>query len=285
MKKQYMIADVHGMCGGVFAALKTIDQLIVANPGKTIYVLHELVHNTTVTCELESRNVRFINAPEELPENSIALIGAHGVSAAVEAQLRSRAGHLADATCPLVKKLQNIAASLTDKEQLVIFGKPGHPEVVGTAGHSKAQATYIVSNEADIAALPELAAPVFVSQTTVDAKKSEKAMQLLIDRFPQIRCTPGVCDASKKRQSAVIELAKRCPVVIIAGSAHSSNACRLREIAENQGAKAFRVDNADELPEAELANCELVGLSSGASTPESVLEKIIARLQKIGFSA
>jgi 4-hydroxy-3-methylbut-2-enyl diphosphate reductase len=285
MKKQYLIAEVHGMCGGVFSALKTIDKLIDGNPGKTVYVLHELVHNTTVTHELESRNVRFIDSPDELPEGSIALIGAHGVSAAVEAQLRARAGQLADATCPLVKKLQNIAASLTSGEQLIIFGKPGHPEVVGTAGHSTAQKTYIVSNEADIAALPELADPVFVSQTTVDAQKSEEAMKLLLKRFPQMRCSHGVCDASRKRQNAVIELARRCPVVIIAGSAHSSNACRLREIAENQGAKAFRIDSADELPEAELVNCSLVGLSSGASTPESILEKIIIRLQEMGFSA
>ena len=285
MSKHYLTARVHGMCGGVFAALKTIDRLITGNPGKTIYVLHELVHNTTVTNELESRGVRFINSPDELPPGSIALIGAHGVSAAVEAQLRSKAAHLADATCPLVKKLQNIAASLSADDQLIIFGKPGHPEVVGTAGHSTAQMTCIVSNKADIDALPELSNPVFVSQTTVDANKSEEAMTLLQKRFPHIRCTPGVCDASKQRQSAVIELARRCPVVIIAGSAHSSNACRLREIAENQGAKAFRIDNAEELPEAELAKCELVGLSSGASTPESVLEKIIARLQKMGFSA
>ena len=285
MKKQYIIADVHGMCGGVFAALRTIEQLQAAHKGQTIYVLHELVHNTTVTRELESRNVRFINAPEELPENSIALIGAHGVSAAVEAQLRSRAACVADATCPLVKKLQNTAASLTGEEQLVIYGKPGHPEVAGTAGHSKAQAVYIVSNMEDIAALPELTKPVFISQTTVDSAKSEAAMLQLMKRFPQTRCIPGVCDASKQRQKAVIELAQKCPIVIIAGSAHSSNACRLQEIAANSGAKAFRVDNADELPEAELANCPLVGLSSGASTPESVLEKIIARLQKMGFSA
>ena len=285
MKKRYMIAEIHGMCGGVFSALKTIDQLIADHPGQVIYVLHELVHNTAVTSELEARNVRFIHSPDELPPNSVALIGAHGVSAEVEAQLRSRAALVADATCPLVKKLQNIASSLKKEEQLIIYGKPGHPEVVGTAGHSTAGDTYIVSSEADIGALPELTAPVFVSQTTVDAKKSEEAMQMLLKRFPQMRCTPGVCDASKKRQRAVIELAKVCPVVIIAGSAHSSNACRLREIAESQGAKAFRIDNVDELPEAELKECTSVGISSGASTPESVLEKIISRLQKMGFSA
>lgn len=285
MKKQYIIADVHGMCGGVFAALKKIGQLQAAHKNQTIYVLHELVHNTAVTRELEAANVRFINDPCELPANSIALIGAHGVSAAVEAELRSRAKTVADATCPLVKKLQNTAAALTGKEQLVIYGKPGHPEVVGTAGHSKAQAVYIVSSMEDIAALPELSDPVFISQTTVDSAKSEAAMQQLMKRFPQIRCIPGVCDASKQRQKAVIELAEKCPLVIIAGSAHSSNACRLQEIAASCGAKAFRVDSAEELPEEELTKYDLVGLSSGASTPESVLEKIIARLQKMGFSA
>ena len=119
----------------------------------------------------------------------------------------------------------------------------------------------------------------------MDAAKSEAAMRQLTERFPHIRCIPGVCDASKKRQSAVIELAQKCPAVIIAGSAHSSNACRLQEIAASCGAKAFRVDCAEELPEAELAEFDLIGLSSGASTPESVLEKIIARLQKMGFSA
>ena len=285
MKKQLVLAKVHGMCGGVFSALRILDKMIAGNPGKPVYVLHELVHNHTVTAEFEQRGVKFVDSPSDIPQGSAAVIGAHGVSAAVKAELEMRSSILADATCPLVRKLQYTAAGLNKDEQLVIFGKKGHPEVIGVAGHSNAGQTFIVADRSDIDALPELSSPVFLSQTTVDAARSDEAMRILLARFPHMRAVPGVCDASRQRQAAVRELAQRCPVVIIAGSLHSSNACRLRELAEQHGAKAFRVDGADELPEEELLNCEAVGLSSGASTPESVLEKIITRLQELGFSS
>lgn len=285
MKKQLVTAKIHGMCGGVFSALRILENVIAENTGKPIYVLHELVHNHTVTAELERRGVKFVDSLQDIPQGSAAVIGAHGVSAEVKAELEKICSSLADATCPLVRKLQCVAAGLNECDQLVIFGKKGHPEVIGVAGHSRAGETFIVADKADIEALPELASPVFLSQTTVDAERSDEAMQLLVKRFPHIKTIPGVCDASRQRQAAVKELARRCPVVIIAGSPHSSNACRLQELAARQGAKAFRVDGADELPVDELRDCPCVGLSSGASTPESVFEKIVARLHELGFSS
>ena len=285
MSKQYFVADIHGMCGGVFAALKQLQQTIDANCGRTVYVLHELVHNTTVTRNFQKQNVCFADEPSDIPPGSITIIGAHGISLAQHRLLESQSSQLIDATCPLVRKLQNIAASLTADDQLIIFGKTGHPEVIGVAGHSNAGANFIVSNAADIESLPELNQPSFISQTTVDAVKSREAMRLLKQRFPQMRCFDGVCNASIERQQAVIDLAGKCDLVLVAGSAHSSNACRLREIAENAGVKAVRIDNASELPEAELQSISRVGITSGASTPAEVTEKIISRLEELGFSS
>lgn len=285
MSKRYITAQVHGMCGGVFSALRKLDEVVAANCGKTVYVLHELVHNTTVTSQYEARNVCFADSVDAIPAGAVAVIGAHGLDAGTEAILRSRAKTVIDATCPLVKKLQNIAAQLDKKRELIIFGKSGHPEVAGVAGNSNAKETFIVSSAADIAALPELAAPFFISQTTVDAAKSDAALQLLKKRFPQLEYSAGVCDASLKRQNAVISLAKRCPVIIVAGSAHSSNACRLREIAAAQGADSYLVDKASDIPEDVLKNSSLIGITSGASTPECVINDIIHHLEQAGFSS
>ncbi len=283
MSKYYMIADIHGMCGGVFSALRKLDETIAGADGKTVFVLHELVHNTTVTAEYEARNVCFTDDINAIPSGAIAVIGAHGVDMQTEALLRSRAATVVDATCPLVKKLHDIAASLEDDRELVIFGRSGHPEVTGVAGNSRAGKTFIVASDSDIAALPELKRPYFISQTTVDAARSDTALNLLKERFPQLEYSAGVCDASFKRQNAVIALAKRCPVVIVAGSAHSSNACRLQEIAAEHGAKSFRVDSHEEIPGEILEKAPLIGITSGASTPTRAVDAIIRCLTEHGF--
>lgn len=284
-QKRYIIADVHGMCGGVFAALRILEKMIAGHPGEKVFVFHELVHNTAVTADFERRGVCFVDSPEDIIPGAPAVIGAHGISAGMEKILRSIAGEVADATCPLVRRLHAAAAGLTPEDQLIIFGKKDHPEVMGTMGNSGAGKNFIVCSPEDIDKLPELESPFFISQTTVDAGKCDEALRLLKARFPNLRCVPGVCDASRQRQAAVIRLAASCPVVLVAGSPHSSNACRLAEIAGEQGSLAYLVNDAGELPEDVLKNCGSVGLTSGASTPEYILEKIAVRLQELGFSS
>lgn len=284
MQKHYAIAEVHGMCGGVFAALDKLEKMLARHPGETVYVLHELVHNNAVTGDFERRGVRFVDQISEIPPGKPAVIGAHGVSAEMERDIRRVAGEVVDATCPLVRKLHDTVHKLTAADQLIIFGKKDHPEVAGVAGNSGAGQNFIVFSPEDIVQLPELDSPFFISQTTVDAARCDAARKLLLKRFPHLRCASGVCDASKKRQAAVIRLARCCQAVIVAGSPHSSNACRLREIAEQNGAEAILVDNAGELPMELLQKYHSIGVTSGASTPEYILKKIISKLEENLFT-
>lgn len=285
MPKRYIVADVHGMCGGVFAALDKLEKMLLRHPGETVFVLHELVHNTAVTGDFEKRKVRFVDSISEIPAGAPVVIGAHGVSGKTERAIREIAGDVMDATCPLVRKLHQESSRLTPDEQLVIFGKKDHPEVIGVYDNSGAGSNFVVYSPEDIALLPPLDSPVFISQTTVDSARCDEIRELLYRRFPTLRCVAGVCDASKLRQASVLQLVSQCQTIIVAGSAHSSNACRLKELAEMHGIPAYLVNGAEDLPESELAGINCIGITSGASTPEYVLEKIISRLQKIGFSS
>lgn len=281
-KKSCITASIHGMCGGVFAALRILEQMSDAH-GR-VYVLHELVHNHAVTAQLRAKNVCFVDDPDDIPANSAVVIGAHGVSREIENILRAKAAYLQDATCPLVKKLHRIAAGLSPAQQLIICGKAGHPEVEGIAGNSNAGAVYIVSSPEDAAALPALSAPVFVSQTTVDHQDVEAVLAVLKERFPGIAVSSGVCDASRQRQGAVIDLAGVCDAVLVIGSAHSSNARRLCEIARKVCKKAFLIDGENDIPWAELAEIQQIGVTSGASTPEYLFDGVISALADRGFS-
>ncbi len=280
-RKIYLTAEVFGMCGGVHAALKILEGLLTS-PEREIFVFHELVHNHAVTESFTSRGVTFAATIDEIPSGATLVIGAHGVSPEVEAQLRARAGICLDATCPLVKKLHHIADALTDNEQLILFGKAGHPEVDGVAGHSGTKNLFLISSPAEAEVLPSLDNPVFISQTTVDHDEVEKTLSILRRRFPNLKECSGICDASKKRQAAVIKLAENVDCVIVIGSNHSSNAKRLREIAERAGSKAFLIDNASQLT-AEILNFHRIGITSGASTPQYLFDEVIAALEKNGF--
>lgn len=286
MKKRYMIAEIHGMCGGVFSALKTIDQLIADHPGQVIYVLHELVHNTAVTAELEARNVRFIRNPDELPPDSIALIGAHGVSAEVEAQLRSRAALVADATCPLVKKLHRAAAeAAAAKEMILLLGHPGHPEVEGILGQAEPGRIHLLASPEETD-LPEPAPgqPIrFLTQTTLDTAWVERAEERLRQHYGNdIRMETGICYATRDRQNAVRRLAERSDLVIVAGSPRSSNSNRLREVAA-EITPSVLIDTPEEIDSLDLRAIRTVGLTAGASVPDELTGLIRCRLHQLGY--
>lgn len=283
MKKRfYITAPVHGMCGGVFAALRVLEEMSAAH-GK-VYVFRELVHNRAVTGALRAKQVCFTDDTAFIPENSAVVIGAHGVSRKIENILRAKAAHLRDATCPLVKKLHRIASALTAGQQLIICGKTGHPEVEGIAGNSNAGAVYIVSSPESAAALPDLADPVFISQTTVDYQEVDAVLDVLKKRFPGMKISSGVCDASQQRQEAVIRIASRSDAVLVIGSDHSSNAKRLCEIAGGICGKAFLIEDASGIPWDDLENAGCIGVTSGASTPEYLFDGVVSALAAKGFS-
>lgn len=280
--KIYFTADVFGMCGGVHAALNTLEKLVDSSGGG-VYVFNELVHNRSVTESFVRKGVKFVSNTEDIPFGVPLVIGAHGVSPEVEKALRSRASQCLDATCPLVKKLHHIAESVSGADELIIFGKSGHPEVQGVAGYSGTEKLFIISDPAEAIQLPELKRPVFISQTTVDHEEVEKVLTLLKERFPNLRESSGICDASKKRQAAVVALAEKVEVVLVIGSNHSSNAKRLREIAERSGCWAYLIDNAAELSPAML-DCRRIGVTGGASTPQYLFDEVITALEKAGFN-
>ncbi|MBE6357300.1 MAG: 4-hydroxy-3-methylbut-2-enyl diphosphate reductase [Lentisphaerae bacterium] len=281
-RKIYLTAGIFGMCGGVHAALKTLEDLVDSSAGQGISVFRELVHNRTVTAAFETRGVTFAENIHDIPAGSTLVIGAHGVSPEVERALRERAAVCLDATCPLVKKLHRIAAGLDADEELIIFGKKSHPEVQGVSGHAATSHLFIISSADEAEKLPLLSRPVFISQTTVDHREVNAALEVLKKRFPYIRICSGICDASQKRQEAVMELAAQVDAVLVIGSAHSSNAKRLREIAERSGAAAFLIDSAADLTGGMLA-FDRIGVTSGASTPQSLFDGVLAALENAGF--
>lgn len=280
-EKLYFTAEIHGMCGGVHTALKTLQDLI-DQTGEGIFVLNELVHNRAVSDSFIRQGVHFVKCVEDVPPGAVAVIGAHGVAPDVEKALKLRAGKCVDATCPLVKKLHHIAAGLTEKDELILFGKAGHPEVAGVAGHSRAGKLLMISSAADVDDLPELSDPVFISQTTVDHAEVNEALIRLKKRFPGLRESSNICDASWKRQMAVLELAKKCEMILVIGSAHSSNANRLVEIARRAGAESFLVEDHYGI-NAEMLNISAIGITSGASTPEYLFNGVVELLEKSGF--
>ena len=280
-RKIYRIAGVYGMCGGVHAALKTLENLLIS-PGQGIFVFHELVHNHAVTESFVRRGVVFAKSIDEIPDGATLVIGAHGVSPETEKALRSKAGTCLDATCPLVKKLHHIAEELSPDDQLIIFGKSGHPEVAGVAGYSGTDQVYLISSPAEVDSLPQLPKPVFISQTTVDHAEVAETLKKLKCRFANLRECSGICDASKKRQEAVLALAEKVDCMVVIGSDHSSNAKRLREIAERAGCRAFLIDNAGFLT-AEILNHSRIGITGGASTPQHLFDEVIAALENDGF--
>lgn len=280
-KKIYQIADVYGMCGGVHAALKVLEKLLVS-PGQGIFVFHELVHNHSVTDHFVRRGVTFAGSIDEIPDGATLVIGAHGVSPETEAALRRKAGICQDATCPLVKKLHHIAGSLTGADQLILFGKAGHPEVAGVAGYSGTKELFLISSPDEVDSLPELSHPVFISQTTVDHAEVEETLKKLKQRFANLRECSGICDASRQRQEAVLQLAEKVDCIVVIGSDHSSNAKRLREIAQRAGCAAFLIDNADDLTP-EIMAFSRIGVTGGASTPQHLFDEVIALLEANGF--
>lgn len=286
MKKIYEIATVHGMCGGVFAALQQVEKLLQQHPGEAVYILHELVHNRQVSADLAARGAVFIDRVADLPPGAWGVIGAHGVAKEVENALRRRSERIIDTTCPLVKKLHRFAAKVPPEAALIILGKAEHPEVQGIAGNAGTEKVYIISAPEKATGLPELPPELYyLSQTTVDFQLATGCEAELRRRFPAIRCCPGVCGASQQRQQAVREMAARCDAVLIVGSTHSSNACRLREIAAEYTGTALLIESAADIPPEAVAHCCRIGVSAGASTPAEAVEAVIGKLESAGFTA
>ena len=285
------LANPRGFCAGVDRAIEIVNRALEVF-GAPIYVRHEVVHNKFVVEDLRARGAVFVEELHQVPDNTIVIFSAHGVSQAVRQEAERRGLKVFDATCPLVTKVHmEVARYSRDGRECILIGHEGHPEVEGTMGQYDARnggAIYLVEDEEDVAALkvrdPQNLA--FVTQTTLSMDDTSKVIDALRARFPSIGGPrkDDICYATQNRQDAVKQLASECDVVLVVGSPNSSNSNRLRELAERIGTPAYLIDGADDLRQSWFEGKARIGITAGASAPEVLVRGVVEQLQQWGAS-
>ena len=282
-----LLANPRGFCAGVDRAIEIVERAL-AMYGAPIYVRHEVVHNRFVVEGLEKKGAVFVENLEEVPEGSMLIFSAHGVSHEVRREAAARKLQIFDATCPLVTKV-HVEVAKMDKEgkEIVMIGHQGHPEVEGTMGQiGKSKGTmYLVETAEDVARLQvknenNLA---YVTQTTLSVDDAARVIEALKQRVPKIigPKKADICYAKQNRQDAVKKLVKLCDLVVVVGSPNSSNSNRLCEVARNENVEAYMVDQAEQLQESWLTNKRCIGITAGASAPEILVQQVLERLEQI----
>jgi 4-hydroxy-3-methylbut-2-enyl diphosphate reductase len=282
---QVILANPRGFCAGVDRAIEIVEQAL-ARFGAPIYVRHEVVHNRFVVENLRAKGAVFVEELDEVPDGATVIFSAHGVSQAVRQAAVARGLTVFDATCPLVTKVHvEVARQRRHGTEVVLIGHAGHPEVEGTLGQAS-DGMYLVENVEDVArlAVRDPANLSYATQTTLSLDDTARIVAALRARFPQIHGPKkdDICYATQNRQDAVRALARLCQVVLVVGSANSSNSNRLREVAEAQGARAWMIDGPDDIRRDWLTDAETVGLTAGASAPEVLVQRVVDRLREWG---
>ena len=287
--KRVVVAAPRGYCAGVDRAVITVEQALDLY-GAPVYVRKQIVHNRHVVEDLEARGAIFVEELSEVPTGATVVFSAHGVSPAVHAEAAERGLKTIDATCPLVTKVHHEARRFAGQGlQILLIGHAGHEEVEGTAG--EAPDNIILVEHPEDAAEVEVADPgkvAWLSQTTLSVDETYQTVGALREKFPQLIDPPSddICYATQNRQSAVKQIAATSDLVIVVGSRNSSNSVRLVEVALEAGAKtSYRVDNAGEIDEAWLQGVESVGVTSGASVPDELVQGVLTFLQEHGYPA
>jgi len=286
---QILLANPRGFCAGVDRAISIVERALEMY-GAPIYVRHEVVHNRYVVNSLRERGAIFIEEIAEVPDGSILIFSAHGVSQAVRAEARARdLTMLFDATCPLVTKVHMEVARASRKgTEAILIGHAGHPEVEGTMGqYSNPQGgMYLVESPADVVKLQVKNEDnlCFMTQTTLSVDDTSDVIDALRQRFPKIvgPRKDDICYATTNRQEAVRSLAQDADVVLVVGSKNSSNSNRLAELAQRAGKLARLIDSADDIQESWLSNIKCVGVTAGASAPDILVQDVIKRLRELG---
>jgi len=286
------LANPRGFCAGVDRAIDIVNRALdIFEP--PIYVRHEVVHNKFVVDNLRDRGAIFVDELHEVPDDSIVIFSAHGVSKAVQKEAQDRGLKVFDATCPLVTKVHMEVTRYAKKgAEVILIGHKGHPEVEGTMGqydHSAGGEIYLVEDEADVEALePRNAnALAYVSQTTLSMDDTAIVINALRKKFPNINGpkTDDICYATQNRQDAVKDLALKCDLILVVGSPNSSNSNRLRELGERMNAKAYLIDNAEQINSNWFDEHTKVGITAGASAPEILVQQVVNRVQELGGQA
>ena len=284
-----LLANPRGFCAGVVRAIDVVE-VALERFGAPVYVRHEVVHNRRVVSDLVSRGTVFVDHLSEVPDEAVAIFSAHGVPRAVVQEARERGLTVFDATCPLVTKVHvEVVRFARQGFDCIVIGHFGHPEVEGTLGQFDTRwggQVHVVESTADVAGL-EVQDPAkvgYVTQTTLSVDDTAAVIEALRLRFPDVHGPrrDDICYATQNRQDAVRELAARSDVVLVVGSANSSNSNRLREIAERLGVPAHLIDDAGDIDAAWLEGAQTVGVTAGASAPEASVAEVLERLRALG---
>jgi 4-hydroxy-3-methylbut-2-enyl diphosphate reductase len=279
-----LLAQPRGHCAGVIRAIEIVDRAL-ERWGAPVYVRHEIVHNRRVVGDLEERGARFVEELSEVPAGAVTIFSAHGVTRAVEREAERRGLSVIDATCPLVAKVHLQGQRYVEQGRTVILiGHAGHPEVEGTIGQLNAP-VHLIEKIEDVKALPiaDDAPVAYITQTTLSVDDTKAMVAALQARFADLIGpeTRDICYATQNRQSAVRDLARLVDVIIVVGSRNSSNSNRLREIGQETGLPSYLIADGSEVRAEWLAGKEAVGLTAGASTPDVLVDDVVAALRRV----
>ncbi|WP_454116158.1 4-hydroxy-3-methylbut-2-enyl diphosphate reductase [Microbacterium aurum] len=285
--KRVLLASPRGYCAGVDRAVIAVEKAL-ERYGAPVYVRKQIVHNIHVVTELEAKGAIFVEEVDEVPSGAHVVFSAHGVSPAVVNAASDRGLQAIDATCPLVTKVHREAVRFArDDFEILLIGHDGHEEVEGTAGEAPDHVTVVNSpDEADRVEVKDPSKVVWLSQTTLSVDETLETVRRLRERFPELHDPPSddICYATQNRQVAIKKVAKDADLVIVVGSANSSNSVRLVEVALEHGAQAaYRVDYAHEIQQSWLDGVATVGVTSGASVPEVLVQEVLAELSGAGY--
>ncbi|RCV54392.1 4-hydroxy-3-methylbut-2-enyl diphosphate reductase [Marinitenerispora sediminis] len=288
-RRRVLLAKPRGYCAGVDRAVVTVEKAL-EQYGAPIYVRKQIVHNTHVVRTLEERGAIFVEETDEVPEGAIVVFSAHGVSPMVHEEAAQRQLKTIDATCPLVTKVHKEAKRFAAEDRdIILIGHTGHEEVEGTSGEAPEHIQVVDGpDEVDKVQVRDPDNVSWLSQTTLSVDETNATVDALRKRFPNLLDPPSddICYATSNRQAAVKEMAPECDLVIVVGSDNSSNSVRLVEVALEAGAGAAHlIDNASLMAESWLEGVETVGVTSGASVPDILVQDLLRRLAEYGYDS
>jgi len=287
MPSKVLLAAPRGYCAGVDRAVEAVEEALTRH-GAPVYVRKQIVHNLHVVRDLEAKGAVFVEEETDVPEGAVVVLSAHGVAPSVYEAARARRLVVLDATCPLVTKVHLEARRFAaDDRTILLIGHAGHEEVIGTTGQAPSRTVLVQSVEdARTIQVPDPDGLSYLTQTTLSVDETNEILSVLRERFPMIQGPPreDICYATQNRQDAVKEIARRADVVLVIGSDNSSNSNRLAEVARELGTPAYLVDDETEVDPAWLEGREVVGVTSGASAPDWLVDRMLGFLAERGAS-
>jgi 4-hydroxy-3-methylbut-2-enyl diphosphate reductase len=277
---EVLLADEYGFCFGVERAVDMVEEAV--ERGESVRSLGPLIHNEQEMQRLGSYGVTTINEPVQITRGETAVIRAHGVTPQVQQELEEKASKVVDATCPFVTRVQKLAArAAAEDRHVIIVGSPDHPEMIGVKGYAPDHA-FIIKDETEIDALPRLRNPLVVSQTTIKSKTFfDTAEAVKTKTNDEVQVINTICSATRDRQEAARALAGMVDAFYIIGGRHSSNSVKLLGVCKEHCEKSFLIETEAEINAADLSGATRVGVTAGASTPEWLIQKVVAHLESL----